>query len=493
MGNPPFAAWHADHPEVALATFADAAARRRAGRQRHQRRRLARRARPGRRGRTWPARSLLDIANPLDFSQGFPPTLFVKDTDSLGEQIQRAFPDAKVVKTLNTHDRRADGRPDVAAGGDHTVFVSGDDAGAKATVTELLKSFGHDRRDRPRRPQHRPRHRDAAADLAAADGRAGHRRCSTSRSSADGAEDGRHDPACERWPAGRCWSPAAPAASARRPPWAWPRWAPASRSPAGTAARAEARGRARSARPAAGRSTCSSRTCPPRPRCGGWPPRCSQRLPADRRAGQQRRRLLEHPARHRRRARAHLRAQPPGAVPAHQPAARPAAGERPGPRGHGRPPTRTRMGRIDFDDLQGERSYSGAAGLQPVQARQRPVHLRAGPAAARAPASPPTRCIPAWCAPPSAPRTPARVQRLLVPLLRPFMKTPDAGRRHLDPPGVGPELEQRDRASTSPTASPSGPPSAATTRPSRRRLWDVSCRAHRHRHRTTPPPRRTTA
>ena len=45
---------------------------------------------------------LLDIANPLDFSQGFPPTLFVKDTDSLGEQIQRAFPDAKVVKTLNT-------------------------------------------------------------------------------------------------------------------------------------------------------------------------------------------------------------------------------------------------------------------------------------------------------------------------------------------------------------------------------------------------------
>ena len=45
---------------------------------------------------------LLDIANPLDFSQGFPPTLFVKDTDSLGEQIQRAFPDVRVVKTLNT-------------------------------------------------------------------------------------------------------------------------------------------------------------------------------------------------------------------------------------------------------------------------------------------------------------------------------------------------------------------------------------------------------
>jgi 8-hydroxy-5-deazaflavin:NADPH oxidoreductase len=41
---------------------------------------------------------LLDIANPLDFSAGMPPTLLVKDTDSLGEQIQRTFPQAKVVR-----------------------------------------------------------------------------------------------------------------------------------------------------------------------------------------------------------------------------------------------------------------------------------------------------------------------------------------------------------------------------------------------------------
>ena len=45
---------------------------------------------------------ILDVSNPLDFSQGFPPTLSVKDTDSLAEQIQRAFPEARVVKSLNT-------------------------------------------------------------------------------------------------------------------------------------------------------------------------------------------------------------------------------------------------------------------------------------------------------------------------------------------------------------------------------------------------------
>src|SRR4051794_6903236 len=45
---------------------------------------------------------IVDVANPLDFSQGFPPTLSVKDSDSLAEQIQRAFPDARVVKALNT-------------------------------------------------------------------------------------------------------------------------------------------------------------------------------------------------------------------------------------------------------------------------------------------------------------------------------------------------------------------------------------------------------
>ena len=85
---------------------------------------------------------LVDISNPLDFSAGFPPTLFVKDTDSLGEQIQRAFPEARVVKTLNTLTAdlmvRPDGLPEASS-----VFVSGDDAEAKAVATAMLTEFGH--------------------------------------------------------------------------------------------------------------------------------------------------------------------------------------------------------------------------------------------------------------------------------------------------------------------------------------------------------------
>jgi NAD(P)-dependent dehydrogenase (short-subunit alcohol dehydrogenase family) len=86
---------------------------------------------------------LVDVANPLDFSHGFPPTLFVKDTDSLAEQIQAAFPEAKVVKALNTMNAHLMAHPRQLADGDHTVFVSGNVAEAKKTATDLLESFGH--------------------------------------------------------------------------------------------------------------------------------------------------------------------------------------------------------------------------------------------------------------------------------------------------------------------------------------------------------------
>jgi predicted dinucleotide-binding enzyme len=84
---------------------------------------------------------LIDVANPLDFSNGFPPSLSVVNTDSLGEVIQRTFPDLKVVKTLNTMTCFVMVNPAVVAG-DHNVFVSGNDEDAKAKAKEILKSFG---------------------------------------------------------------------------------------------------------------------------------------------------------------------------------------------------------------------------------------------------------------------------------------------------------------------------------------------------------------
>jgi len=84
---------------------------------------------------------LVDVANPLDFSKGRPPTLSVCNDDSLGEQIQREFPEAKVVKTLNTVNANVMVSP-ASVPGEHDVLVSGNDDDAKAQVSELLQSFG---------------------------------------------------------------------------------------------------------------------------------------------------------------------------------------------------------------------------------------------------------------------------------------------------------------------------------------------------------------
>ncbi|HEY7718627.1 MAG TPA: NAD(P)-binding domain-containing protein [Pedococcus sp.] len=141
MGNPGFGTWAADHAAVEVATFADAAA---AGE-------LVVNATGGSvtlsvleqaGADNLAGKVLVDISNPLDFSAGMPPTLFVKDTDSLGEQVQRAFPQAKVVKTLNTLNAHLMVRPK-ELGAESSIFVSGDDAQAKALVIELLTSFGH--------------------------------------------------------------------------------------------------------------------------------------------------------------------------------------------------------------------------------------------------------------------------------------------------------------------------------------------------------------
>jgi 8-hydroxy-5-deazaflavin:NADPH oxidoreductase len=87
-------------------------------------------------------KTLVDVANPLDFSKGMPPTLSVCNTDSLAEQIQRAFPTAKVVKSLNTVTAAAMVDPSIIPGV-HTMFVSGNDANAKAEIINILKTgFG---------------------------------------------------------------------------------------------------------------------------------------------------------------------------------------------------------------------------------------------------------------------------------------------------------------------------------------------------------------
>lgn len=142
MGNPPFATWAQGHLGVPLRTFAEAtadaqvvvnatsggvslAALDAAGRDN-----LA-------------GKVLLDISNPLDASKGFPPSLSVCNTDSLAEQIQAAFPESRVVKSLNTLTAALMVYPRQLAEGQHSVFLSGNDTDAKATVRGLLESFGH--------------------------------------------------------------------------------------------------------------------------------------------------------------------------------------------------------------------------------------------------------------------------------------------------------------------------------------------------------------
>ena len=84
---------------------------------------------------------LVDVANALDFSKGMPPSLTVCNTDSLGEQIQRAFPETKVVKALNTVNCNLMVNPGLVGQGNHDLFICGNDAGAKATVGEILKDW----------------------------------------------------------------------------------------------------------------------------------------------------------------------------------------------------------------------------------------------------------------------------------------------------------------------------------------------------------------
>ena len=139
-GQSSFAAWHADHPAVKVGTFMEAARdgdiifNATAGGVSIDVMRLAGEA-------NLEGKILVDVANPLDFSAGFPPSLSVVNTDSLAEQLQRALPRARVVKALNTVNASVMADPQQIAGGDHDTFVCGNDDAAKATVTELLRTW----------------------------------------------------------------------------------------------------------------------------------------------------------------------------------------------------------------------------------------------------------------------------------------------------------------------------------------------------------------
>jgi predicted dinucleotide-binding enzyme len=140
FGRPPFKEWHAQNQAVRLETHAQAAAfaelvvNATSGAATHAALELAGK-------RNLAGKVLVDISNPLDFSAGFPPSLSVSNTDSLGEQIQRALPDTRVVKTLNTMNAYLMVNPRLLPD-EHNVFVSGNDGDAKARVRRLLESFG---------------------------------------------------------------------------------------------------------------------------------------------------------------------------------------------------------------------------------------------------------------------------------------------------------------------------------------------------------------
>jgi len=139
-GMPPFSEWYKNHKNVSLGTFADAASfgemlmNCTSGGASLDVLKLCG-------AENLNGKILIDIANPLDFSKGFPPSLSVCNTDSLGEQIQRTFPELKVVKALNTLNASLMINPSLIPG-DHNLFICGNDEAAKATVINLLKEFG---------------------------------------------------------------------------------------------------------------------------------------------------------------------------------------------------------------------------------------------------------------------------------------------------------------------------------------------------------------
>jgi predicted dinucleotide-binding enzyme len=142
-GNPPFSEWLKSNSKVRLGSFAEAAA---FGE-------MVFNATNGGNSVTalilagaknLAGKVLIDIANPLDFSNGMPPSLLpgLNNTNSLGEEIQKTFPETMVVKTLNTMWCGLMINPNLIGKGDHVNFISGNSEEAKARVKKLLNELG---------------------------------------------------------------------------------------------------------------------------------------------------------------------------------------------------------------------------------------------------------------------------------------------------------------------------------------------------------------
>ena len=142
-GNPGFGIWITENKQIKLGTFAEAASfsemviNATSGGSSLKALRSAKKD-------DLAGKIIIDIANPLDFSRGMPPCLIpeLSNTNSLGEELQKEFPEAKVVKTLNTMWCGLMVNPAMIGGGDHINYLCGNDQSAKTKVKELLKKFG---------------------------------------------------------------------------------------------------------------------------------------------------------------------------------------------------------------------------------------------------------------------------------------------------------------------------------------------------------------
>ncbi len=141
MGNPPFSQWRGVHQDVGVQTLRDAAihgeivVNATAGI-------ASKDALDAAGADNLAGKVVIDVSNAIDPASSSPLTLFVANTDSLGEQLQAAFPQARFVKTWNTMSAGLMCNPGAVADGDHTIMLCGNDDEAKTVVRSLLEAFG---------------------------------------------------------------------------------------------------------------------------------------------------------------------------------------------------------------------------------------------------------------------------------------------------------------------------------------------------------------